>query len=140
MKNVRFALLFLCTCWLASCSKSTDEIKTESALIGKWSLKREISTRVNGAYSQKDTGYFDPGEYLQFVSGGQLIARVDNQTSQSYWKLLDENKTLWIEDNGSLDVPENGYEIKTLNSTNLILYAKEGTSANYYDVTIYLEK
>ena len=140
MKSVLFSLI--CSVILfTSCNKNKDtaEIKTESQLVGKWYLKKWVSNDVSGTGSRPGTGSYDAGDYLQFEPGGKLTARVDRRLSTAAWQLLDNNKKLWIIST-VLDTPDDGYLIKTLTGSNLVLYAKEGSGTSYSEMTIYLEK
>ncbi|MBE7170167.1 MAG: hypothetical protein INR73_06235 [Williamsia sp.] len=140
MKSVLLSLF--CSVFLfLSCSKSKDtaEVKAESQLIGKWYLKKWVANDVSGTGSRPSSGNYNASDYLQFESGGKLTARVDAQLSLATWQLLDNNKKLWIIST-VLDTPDDGYQIKTLNSSSLVLYVKEGTGTSYSEMTIYLEK
>ena len=133
--------LFCSVLLFTSCSKSkdTEEIKTESGLVGKWYLKRWVANDVSGTSSRPSNGNYDAGDYLQFEAGGKLTARVDARLSVAAWQLLDNNKKLWIIST-VLDTPDDGYQIKTLNSSSLVLYVKETSGASYSEMTIYLQK
>jgi hypothetical protein len=77
---------------------------------------------------------------MQFDRGGKFIIHVDEEIRLSTWRLLEDGKILYITPDGNIDVSEEGYEIKTLTEHSLILYHKEVTGTNSYDITIYLER
>lgn len=139
MKNVLLGSL-LCSVFLfVSCHKSMDESKTTSQLSGKWYLKKWTANDVSGGVSRPSSDTYDPGDYLQFNSGGQLLARVDSENSQGTWQLLNNNKNLLI-NSRVLDTPDEGFDIRTLTASNLVLYVKEVSGTSYSETTIYLEK
>lgn len=138
VKSILLTGLLSIGVFLASCDKDKDnqELSAESKLLGKWSFKSYVYW--DGTQSQTHT--YPPGQYLQFETGGKLTAKVDNAITYSAWQLLDEGKTLFIQDNGTLDVPENGYEIKTLTETSLVLFGNEANAPAAEGTTVYLEK
>jgi hypothetical protein len=139
MKRMLLLTVLSVVTLLTSCKKSSQETEAGSRLMGKWTLKNDVTTYFNGIQVVTNTSNFEPNEYMQFEPGGKFLIRVDEEITQSSWKLLDNDKTLYITPVGDLDVPDDGYEIKTLNDHNLVLYWKEaGTSA--YSVTINLER
>ncbi len=133
MKNT-LTLLLLSVLVFSSCKKEKDseELTTERKLIGKWYLKS--FTYLN------QTNQYTDGEYLIFESGGKLTANTDNIITYSTWDLLDEGKTLFIVDNGTLDVPNNGFKIKSITKTTMVLYGLEAGDPPSSAVTINLEK
>ena len=141
MKQLTLAGMFSIILLMTACSKTTDEIKVESKLTGKWMLKRWSGNDLIGSQNRPSSGTYEVGEYMQFESGGQFIILVDNKITQSYYKLLDNNTRLYIVPANGIDIPDDGYEIKTLTDHTLVLYWKElrGTTI-VSDVTIELAK
>src|SRR5690349_726729 len=135
-----FLFTLLSAVTFLSCHKSNQETEAGSKLLGKWILKNDVTTYFNGIQIVTNTSNFQPNEYMQFETGGRFLIRVDEEITQTSWKLLDNDKTLYITPVGDLDVPEDGYEIKTLNDHNLVLYWKEPAGTSGYSVTINLER
>ncbi len=141
MKQLLYATILSAFCLITSCSKTTDQIKVESKLLGKWMLKSWTGNDLIGTQNRTSSGSYKSGEYMQFESAGQFIILVDNKITQSLYKMLDDNKTLYIVPAGGIDVPDDGYEIKTLTDHSLVLYWKEKNGNTIIsDVTIYLER
>jgi hypothetical protein len=121
-----------------SCKKSdkTDE----NTLTGKWMLDRYTSkeTFANDTRNSDDT--YAPGEYLQFDGKGKCTAYVDDELSTTTYELLDNGKTLLIHDNGLLDLPDAGFTIQKLTSSELELYSVEIDNTTKYEITIFLTR
>ena len=81
-----------------------------------------------------------PGDYLQFDGKGKCIENVDGELSTTTYKLLDNGKTLWIRDNGVLDLPDAGFSIQKLTANELELYSVETDNTSKYEITIFLNR
>lgn len=123
-----------------SCSKSNPTSATQSKLVGKWTLKSFTAKDFLGSQPRTTSGNYKPGEYIQMEADGTCYFRVDDAVTKTTWKLLNNDKTLFFENAGNLDVAEAGYEIADLDNNHLELYAQEGTGQNKAEVTIRLEK
>jgi hypothetical protein len=121
-----------------SCKKSD---KTDAAtLTGKWNLDRYTSKETFGTNSRNYDDNYAPGEYLQFDGNGKCIAYVDGDLSTTTYEILDNGKTLWIRDNGVLDLPDAGFTIQKLTSNELELYSLEVENTSKYEITIFLKR
>jgi hypothetical protein len=139
MKRILFGLLLFSIALATSCKKTTEQVDDESKIIGKWILKREVYTRIGSATPGSSSNYA-ANEYIDLQSGGKATVRVDDKITTTVWELLDNGKILFIHPAGSLDLSDDGYEIKTLTANSLVLSKKELTPAPGYELLIYLEK
>lgn len=124
---------------LAGCKKS-DDAKSDNKLVGKWNLEKYVSNWSQNGVTNSEEQAYDPGDYIEFRDDGTCTLYVDNTANQTYWQLLNDGKTLRIASNNDVDVPDEGYEIKTLTRNNLTLYYKEVAGAGYDEIFIYLNK
>ena len=140
MKSQLFIMLLLAGFFFMSCKKESNGTSSVSQLSGRWNLKSWMSNTVSGTSSRKDTANYAPGQYLQFESGGKCIANLDNEITYTTWKISDDKKKLWIAQNGTIDAPDDGFDILILNNNSLNLYSKEISGSSKYEITIYLVK
>lgn len=138
MRRLSYFLLALTITSLHSCKKSSSS--SELGIIGKWSLVRWTSKQTTGTGIRTDGDKYNSGDYLEFYSDGKCIARIDNELSTTTYELLDNQKTLWLRDNGKLDTPDDGYEIKRMTGNDLELYSKETEASVTYETTIFLDR
>ena len=133
-------LLLMSIVLLASCSKSTPTSTTQLKLIGKWDLKSFVAKDFLGTEPRSTSGNYRPGDYIQIELDGTCYFKLNNVVTKTTWKLLNDEKTIFFEEAGSLDLSEDGYEIVKLDDNDMELLAREGTGQYISEVTLYLEK
>jgi hypothetical protein len=103
-------------------------------IIGKWTLEKTI-------YKQGTTTITEPGsagDFAQFDTNGKFSGNIFTSNAgvvTSTWEIID-NKIIKIKSNDEVDFPPSGFEIKTLTSNSLMVYAKRDN----IEATFYLKK
>lgn len=143
MKTINYVILLLLfngTLTMSSCKKDEKQSTTKDKILGKWSIEKvdyvDFEDGVTQAYTESA-----PGEFLQFDADGKGSIKIYDEVEEFTWQLIDDKKIfIPYEDNDEFKDDDITLEIKSLTSTNMVLYSKEIDGADYYEMTIYLKR
>jgi len=113
-----------------SCKKDGDS--NSDKIKGKWNLLTIYDNQYVGGVSKKDTTTYASGVYtVEFTSNGKLYEQHGTSKDTSTYKVEGSNLIIDLTDT---------LQIKNLTGSDLQLYTKETSGANYYETTINLKK
>ena len=116
--------------------KKDDEKSQQKDIIGKWFVKQTVEKEiVNGAvtFEETETNYNDT-DYFEFKSDGKVNTSFDGYQSNGTYQIKSNNRLVLIDEDGGTE----DYEIKKLNSTELVIYIEDEDGPNAketYEVT-----
>ncbi len=139
MKWSRLVIYLLVISFLFSCRKKSEGF-SEAMLLGRWQLTSIVSKDTEGTSVNSDKQDFGPEDYFEFKSPDILTVNVEEEISQTTWRLMDENKRLLINNAGSIALPAQGLEIKSFSASNLELYSKSVNGQATHELTFFLLK
>ncbi len=143
MKTLKtiLAVLLVTAVILPSVSCKKDNITTPTPkstlekLLGKWNEISEVTNDYNSGSSHITTYNFPTGDYMEFKSDGNINEyRTASGTMFTYsYGIIDESN-IW------LGFTNNIYNLKSLTGSDLQLYKKDVTGADYYESTLNLKR
>lgn len=120
MKNLKFLVIALALIvGVSSCKKE----KNDTSIIGKWFMKSRVNKDfTNGELKSENTKTnFTSQDFIEFKDGGVVILGEGELVETATYRLSNDKKMLTlIEKDGG----EDSYVIKTLNATDMVLYAE----------------
>jgi uncharacterized membrane protein YkvI len=120
---------------LVSCKKeSTTQPKTtREKLLGKWNWISEVTNNYYGGMSHITTYNFPAGDYMEFKSDGKVTEYQSGSVLTYDYGVIDESK-IW------LLAAYNIYDVKLITGSDLQLYKKDVSGADYYESTLNLKR
>lgn len=140
MKNFTLLLLLIAASTFTGCKKDADEKAAEN-IIGKWQKVSTASkTYLNGGLTDQNTDTdYDATDIIEFRSNGTAV---DDNGKDEYTYTVTGSK-LTMKEVGH-DDEELVYEIKKINSSDLVIYGEEtyldGTNNYKYTSEVTLKK
>lgn len=120
-----------------SCKKESTTTPTpksaQEKLLGKWNMISEVYNDYYGGSSHITTYNFPAGDYLDFKSNGKVNSYQGGSTSTFDYGFINESK-IWF---GFLN---NIFDLKLLTDTDLQMYKKDVTGADYHESTLNLKR
>lgn len=120
---------------LVSCKKesATQPKTTQEKLLGKWNWISEVTNDYYGGMPHITTYNFPTGDYMEFKSDGK-VTQYNSGSAMTYdYGIIGDTK-IW------LVVANNIYELKALTASDLQLYKKDVSGADYYESTLHLKR
>lgn len=123
---------------LVACKKDDEmvvkEKTTSEKIVGMWKFTNALYSGSFNGMADKDTIIGKPADFLNFKTNGKLVTFVDGELDSANYSITTDNKVAIAGDAI--------YDIKTLNTTNFTLFAREnGPGATDFDeITINLRK
>lgn len=137
IKTTMAVLLFIAAILTGvSCKKeSTTPIPKSNPekLLGKWNLISEVTNDYYGGSSHINTFNFPAGDYMEFKSDGKVTDYQSGATSFFDYGFISQSK-IWY---GFIN---NIFDLKLITDTDLQVYRKDITGADYYESTLTLRK
>ena len=119
-----------------SCKKESTMLtpkSTQEKLLGKWNMISEVDNDYYGGSSHITTYNFLPGDYIEFRSDGRATTYNSGSTFTYDYGVINESK-IWM------GLPNYIYDLKVFTETDLQLYRKNVTGADYYESTTNLKR
>ena len=128
MKNLRFLVLLFLAVSLgsSSCKKNDDEVM--ASIVGKWGIVKTVEVDYVGTAkgpTETETT-FSANDFVEFKSDGTAIFSEEGDTDAATYTVNTDTKKMSVKLNGTSTSIQ--MDIRTLNSTDLVLYAEESTS------------
>lgn len=125
MKNFKFlSVLFLSVAVGFSSCKKDDGDDAKASIVGKWALTKEVEIEYeNGVKVEEDIETtFQSEDYIEFKSDGKVVFSEVGDTDNGTYSLSSDGKKLTItfSENSVSDI----FDIKTLSSTDLVIYTE----------------
>lgn len=122
MKNFTLLMLLLATVTLVSCKKDNEE-KQQKNILGKWYFKTVVEKEIeSGVTTYEETeDDFTTADFIEFKSDGKVTSTQGGYSFVGTYKINENSRLILIDEDG--DTEE--YEIKKLNSTELVLYMED---------------
>ena len=116
---------------LVSCKKeSTTKPKTtQEKLLGKWNWVSEVVNNYYGGMPHITTYNFSAGDYMEFKSDGK-ITQYNSGFAMTYDYGISSDTKIW------LGFAYNIYYLKVITESDLQLYKKDVSRADYYESTL----
>jgi hypothetical protein len=114
-----------------SCKKenATKPKTTQEKILGKWNWISEVTNDYYSGMSHINTYNLPAGDYMDFKTDGNVI-QYNSGSSMTYgYGAIDETK-IW------LVFAWNIYAVKLITETDLQIYKKDVTGADYYESTL----
>ena len=123
MKKIKYlTLLFLAvSVGFTSCKKDDDEV----SIVGKWGTTKSVNINYTGTIkgSTETETTFTAEDYIEFKSDGTTILSEDGDTDAGTYTFNNDTQKLSIKFTG--DDESVVFDIKTLTTTDLVLYTEE---------------
>lgn len=139
MKSIKTTLAaLLLTIVLApsvSCKKetATQPKTTREKLLGKWNWISEVTNDYYGGMPHITTYNFPAGDYMEFKSDGKVTEYQSGSALTYDYGIIGESK-IW------LLAAYNIYDVKLITASDLQLYKKDVSGADYYESTLNLKR
>ena len=135
MKNFTLLVLLMAFATFTGCKKD-DEESQKKDIIGKWFVKKTVEKEIeNGATTSEETETnYNEADYFEFKSDGQFNMSLDGYQYSGQYQVKSNNHLVLSDEDGDLE----DYEIKKLNSTELVIYMEDEDGPNAketYEIT-----
>jgi len=120
---------------ILGCQKNKDEDYTDlkQRLQGKWNFENYVTNQYYSNSNHLNTLPASPGDYMDFQPNGKIFLVLFGSRDTSNYSIPGNNKIV-------LDYTDN-FDIKTLTSSDLVLYSKQVFSPDtYYEQTYTLHR
>ena len=116
---------------LVSCKKesATQPKTTQEKLLGKWNWISEVVNDYYGGMPHITTYNFPAGDYMEFKSDMKVTEYQSGSVLTYDYGIINESK-IW------LFMAFNVYEVKLITGSDLQLYKKDVSGADYYESTL----
>ncbi|WP_316818115.1 lipocalin family protein [Pedobacter nyackensis] len=127
MKNFYLLVLLMTAVAFTGCKKD-DEDKQKQNIVGKWYVKQTIEKEiVNGVVISEETETdFDTDYYFEFTKEGKMIENISGDKYTGSYQVKGNNRVAIT----FQDEEPDDYEIRKLNSTEMILYIEDEDGPN----------
>ena len=122
----------LCACKKESVSEPKPKTNQEK-ILGKWNEISEVTNNYYNGTPHITTYTLQAGSYMEFKAGGKVTEYNSGSTFIYDYGFIDESN-IWL---GFID---NKYHLNTLTESDLQLYKKDVSGADYYESTLNLKK
>lgn len=106
---------------------------TQEKLLGKWNLISVIDNDYYGGSPHITTYNYPPGAYIEFRNDGRATTYDSGSTTNYDYGVITDSR-IWM------PLPSYIYELKIFTDTDLQLYRKEVTGADYHEYTLNLKR
>lgn len=132
MKNFSLLVLLMTAVAFTGCKKD-EEDKQKQNIVGKWFVKQTIEKEiVNGVTVHEDTDTdFGTDYFFEFTKDGKMIENIEGDQYTGTYQVKDNNRVA-IAFQG--EEPDD-YEIRKLNSTEMVLYVEDEDGPNAKETT-----
>ena len=135
MKTKLISIVLLISMSFIACKKESTTLPNPNIqkLIGKWNTVSEVTNDYYSGSSHITTYNYPAGDYSEFKIGGKFYSYSSGSTVDADYGFINASN-IWI------GLPSNLLEIKILTATDLQLYQKTISGADYTEVTTNFKK
>ncbi len=127
MKNFTLLVLLMAFATFTGCKKD-DEESQQKDIVGKWFVKKTVEKEIeNGVTTSEETETnYNESDYFEFKSDGKVDTSFDGYQSSGVYQVKSNNRLAFTDEDGDVE----DYEIKKLNSSELVLYLEDEDGPN----------